>query len=471
MMEPTPLQSIAEASGGSLHPRGAGGVVVSGICTDSRRLQAGELFLALRGERFDGHDFLGEPGLKAAAAVVVDANRVADVPQGIPAIGVTDTRAALGSIAAAHRSRFSMPVFCVAGSNGKTTTKELLASLLETSLSTLRSQASFNNDIGVPLSLLGLNSDHRAAVLEAGTNHPGELAPLIRMIAPRYGLIPQIGREHLEHFRNLDGVLEEESALGEGLPAEGVLFLNGDCEAARPLAHRTRARVIRTGFGTDNDWQARIVESDWHSTRFVIESPRAEWSGAFEIAVPGRHMVSNAILALAAAAELGIRPDAAREALARFSGAKQRLQWSEQRGIRWLDDTYNANADSTLASLQTLADLPCSGRRVAVLGDMAELGEHTPEAHQEVGAAAQRLGIDLLVCIGRSAEHTARGASGLGRILAFPDIEHAVPALRPILRAGDCVLAKASRSSRLERLFEALKTEPKTETDSPRETR
>lgn len=459
MMEPTTLQSIAEASGGILHPGTAGGVVVSGICTDSRRLQAGELFLALRGERFDGHDFLGEPGLKAAAAVVVSADRVADVPTGIPAIGVTDTRAALGRIAAAYRSRFSLPVLCVAGSNGKTTTKELLARLLETNLPTLRSQASFNNDIGVPLSLLGLEGGHRAAVLEAGTNHPGELAPLIRMIAPRYGLVPQIGREHLEHFGDLDGVLEEESALGEGLPADGVLFLNGDCEAARPLAHRTRARVIRAGFGPGNDWRARIVESDWHSTRFAVDAPRAEWSGTFGIAVPGRHMVSNAVLALAAAAELGIRPESAREALARFSGAKQRLQWSEQHGIRWLDDTYNANADSTLASLQTLADLPCAGRRVAVLGDMAELGEHTPEAHREVGAAAQRLGIDLLVCIGRSAEHTARGAAGLGRILAFPDVEQAVPALRPILRPGDCVLAKASRSSRLERLFEALRTE------------
>lgn len=459
MMESATLQSIAEAAGGILHPQGSGAVVVSGVCTDSRRLQAGELFLALRGERFDGHDFLKEPGLKAASAVVVSADRLGDVPAGLPAIGVTDTRAALGRIAAAHRRRFSLPVFCVAGSNGKTTTKELLASLLETSLPTLRSQASFNNDIGVPLSLLGLDAGHRAAVLEAGTNHPGELAPLVGLIAPRYGLIPQIGREHLEHFQNLEGVLQEEGALGEGLPEDGILFLNGDCEAARPLATRTRARVIRVGFGPGNDWQSRIVESGWNSTRFVVTAPRAEWSGTFEIAVPGRHMVSNATLALAAAAELGIRPEAAREALARFSGAKQRLQWSEQRGIRWLDDTYNANADSTLASLQTLSELPCTGRRVAVLGDMAELGDHTSEAHREVGAAAHRLGIDLLVCIGRSAEHTARGAAGLGQILAFPDVEQAVPALRPILRPGDCVLAKASRSSRLERLFEALKTE------------
>ena len=458
-MEPVTLQFIAEASKGTFHPQEAGCVSVSGVCTDSRRLRAGNLFLALCGERFDGHDFLKDSGLKKASAVVVSQNRLTDVPQGIPAVSVPNTREALGHIAAAYRNRFSLPVFCVAGSNGKTTTKELLAALLETQIPTLRSQASFNNDIGVPLSLLELDGSHRAAVLEAGTNHPGELAPLVRLIAPRYGVVPQIGREHLEHFGDIDGVIAEESALGEGLPADGVLFLNGDCEAARPLASRTSARVVRTGFDAGNDWQARILDNGWTSTRFEVTAPEPEWCGVFEIAVPGRHMVSNAILALAAAAELRVEPEAARKALSQFSGAKQRLQWSEQRGIRWLDDTYNANADSTLAALQTLSELPCTGRRVAVLGDMAELGEQTTEAHREVGAAAHRLGIDLLVCIGHSAGHTADGASGLRQVLTFSDVEQAVLALRPLIQPGDCVLAKASRSSRLERLFEALKGE------------
>ncbi len=459
-MEPVTLQSIAEASGGVLYPPDAASLVVRGLCTDSRRLQAGELFVALRGERFDGHDFLKEPGLKQASAVVVCAQRAGEVPAGMPAITVADTRAALGRIAGAHRRRFSLPVFCVAGSNGKTTTKELLAALLETQFPTLRSQASFNNDIGVPLSLLGLDASHRAAVLEAGTNHPGELAPLIDLIAPRFGLVPQIGREHLEHFGSLEGVVDEESALGRALPPEGILFLNGDCEAARPLASRTRARVIRTGFEPGNDWRATILETGWNATRFEVTAPAPEWCGVFDLGVPGRHMVSNALLALAAAAELHIRPEAARGALARFCGAKQRLQWSELHGIRWLDDTYNANTDSTLASLQTLSELPCTGRRVAVLGDMAELGEHTDAAHREVGAAARRLGIDLLVCIGRSAAQTAEGAQGLSEVLSFPDVEQAIPALRPRIRPGDCILAKASRSSRLERLFEILKTQP-----------
>ncbi|NBP24607.1 MAG: UDP-N-acetylmuramoyl-tripeptide--D-alanyl-D-alanine ligase [Proteobacteria bacterium] len=310
-MEPVTLQSIAEASGGVLYPPEAASLVVRGLCTDSRRLQAGELFVALRGERFDGHDFLKEPGLKQASAVVVCAQRAGEVPAGMPAITVADTRAALGRIAGAHRRRFSLPVFCVAGSNGKTTTKELLAALLETQFPTLRSQASFNNDIGVPLSLLGLDASHRAAVLEAGTNHPGELAPLIDLIAPRFGVVPQIGREHLEHFGSLEGVVDEESALGRALPPEGILFLNGDCEAARPLASRTRARVIRAGFEPGNDWRATILETGWNATRFEVTAPAPEWCGVFDLGVPGRHMVSNALLALAAAAELHIRPEAA----------------------------------------------------------------------------------------------------------------------------------------------------------------
>ena len=458
-MDPLTLHSIAGMAGGELHPSDAGMVSVRGVCTDSRTLQPGHLFVALRGERFDGHDFLGQPGIRSAAAALVSRDRLADLPPGIPAVAVADTRKALGAIAAAHRARFALPVVCVAGSNGKTTTKELLAALLSTRFRTLRSEASFNNDIGVPLSLLGIEASHETAVLEAGTNHPGELAPLVRMIAPRYGVIPQVGREHLEHFGSLDGVVEEESALGENLPDDGILFVNGDCEAAVTVATRTRARVIRVGFGPSNDWRARIVEAGWDATRFEVSAPDPRWCGTFEIGMPGRHMVSNALLALATAAELGIEPSPARESLARFHGARQRLQWSEGRGIRWLDDTYNANADSTLASLQTLSDLPCGGRRVAVLGDMAELGEHTAEAHREVGAAALRLGIDILVCVGRSAAHTALGARGIPGLLQFPDVESAVPALRPLLRPGDCVLAKASRSSRLERIFEVLKNE------------
>ncbi|MFM7554230.1 MAG: UDP-N-acetylmuramoyl-tripeptide--D-alanyl-D-alanine ligase [Verrucomicrobiota bacterium] len=460
-MQPLTLQRIAEATHGVVHPATAGGVRVAGVCTDSRRLGPGQLFVALRGERFDGHDFLGDPVLAStAAAVLVCAGSPGGIPAGMPSVHVRDTRTALADLAAAHRSGLGIPLVCVAGSNGKTTTKELLAAVLSTRFRTLRSEASFNNDIGVPLSLLAVDASHEVAVLEAGTNHPGELAPLVRLISPHIGVVPQIGREHLEHFGDVEGVLEEESALARALPGTGTLFLNGDCPAAARLAGRTPARVVRCGFGPGNDWSARLLGSDWEATRFGLTAPDPCWSGDYALGVPGRHMVSNAILALAVAASMGVDPEAAREALRGFRGARQRLQWSERRGVRWLGDTYNANADSTLASLRTLADLPCEGRRIAVIGDMAELGGHTAEAHREVGAEARRLGIDLLVCVGRQAAHTASGAGDSGRVLCFPDVESAVPALRPMIHPGDCLLAKASRSSRIERLIESLAVEP-----------
>jgi UDP-N-acetylmuramoyl-tripeptide--D-alanyl-D-alanine ligase len=457
-MDPLPLQFFAEAAGSVLTLSSAGEVIAGRVCTDSRDARSGDLFVALKGERFDGHDFLGEMPLRGVSGVMVAASRVGDVPAGLPAIPVPDTRIALGKAAAAYRARYATRIACVAGSNGKTTTKEMLAALLSTRFRTLKSEASFNNDIGVPLTLLRLNSSHQAGVLEAGTNHPGELAPLVRMIAPSVGLIPSIGREHLEHFVDLDGVVNEESALGENLPADGVLVLNGDQETSPMLAARTSARLIRTGFGSGNDWRVRLVATRWESTVFHLTAPNPRWCGEFELGMPGRHMVSNAVVALAAAAEMNADPDAARIALARFSGTKQRLQWTELGGVRLLDDTYNANADSMLAALETLSDLPCAGRRVAVLGDMAELGSHAESAHREVGAAAARLGIDVVVAIGRFAAQTSSGAAGAGETLTFPDVDAALPVVRQIVRPGDTILAKASRSSRLERVVEALRT-------------
>jgi UDP-N-acetylmuramoyl-tripeptide--D-alanyl-D-alanine ligase len=225
----------------------------------------------------------------------------------------------------------------VAGSNGKTTTKELLAALLGSRYRTLRSEASHNNDVGVPMTLLRMDSRHEAAVLEAGTNHPGELAPLARMIAPEIGLVTSIGREHLEHFGGIDGVVAEEGSLGEELPPAGVLVINGDHGHAGVLAARTRAHVVKAGFAPGNAWRPRVVESRWESTLFLLSAPGPEWNGEFEIGLPGRHMVANAAVALAAAAAMGVAPDDAREALARFRGAKQRLQWSDL-GVAVLGD-------------------------------------------------------------------------------------------------------------------------------------
>jgi UDP-N-acetylmuramoyl-tripeptide--D-alanyl-D-alanine ligase len=374
---------------------------------------------------------------------------------------VDDARAALGRLAAAYRRLFNLPVIAVGGSNGKTTVKELIASVLRQKLATLWSEASFNNDIGVPMTLLRLDKSHQAAVLEAGTNHPGELAPLVKMIQPKYGVLTNIGREHLEFFGDLAGVAEEEGSLAELLPAEGRLFINGDSEWTELITRRTRATVVRVGLGEKNDWRGRGLRLDKNGVTFRVETPKAEYSGEYRVNLLGRHQVINALFAVAVSEELGLGRPAVRDGLAECQPAKMRMQFWEAGGVRVLDDAYNANADSMVAALETLCALPLQGRRVAVLGDMAELGAQSEAAHAEIGRRAAELGIGQLFAVGRMAPVIAAAAraAGLSRVIEFADVEAAKSAVKSFLKAGDVVLLKASRASRLERIAETLKPE------------
>jgi len=433
------------------------------VSTDSRTAKAGDLFFAIKGDTFDGHHFLPEVAAKGVAGVVVENNRLADFASTIPAtvtvLAVVDVRQAYGQIAAAYRQQFQLPIIVVGGSNGKTTTKELLASVLRQKFSTLWSEASFNNDIGVPTTLLRLETAHQAAVLEAGTNHPGELAPLVKLIAPQFGVITNIGREHLEFFGTVAGVAQEEGALAELLPADGKLFLNGDNEWSEKIAARTQAKIIRVGFGEKNDWRAGKVRLDKNGVTFQVAAPKTELSGEYRVNLLGRHQAVNALLAAAVSAELGLNRAEIQRGLAECLPAKMRLNFWEAGGVRVLDDCYNANADSTIAALETLCGLPLQGRRVAVLGDMNELGEHSAAAHAEVGKRAAELQVGQLVAVGKMAAVTAAAAraAGLTRIFEFGEVEGAARAAKNFLRAGDVVLLKASRGVRLERMAETLK--------------
>lgn len=454
------MKFVADAGAAEIR-RGAGEIPVKNVCTDSRSARPGDLFFAIRGERFDGHDFLNEVAAKGAAAVVVERKKVSAPLPDCAVLVVDDARVALGKFAAAYRREFELPVIAVAGSNGKTTTKELIASVLRQKLATLWSEASFNNDIGVPLTLLRLEKSHQAAVLEAGTNHPGELAPLVEMIRPKYGVLTNIGREHLEYFGDLAGVAEEEGRLAELLPPDGKLWINGDSEWAEPIAKQTRATVVRVGLGDKNDWRARSIRLDKNGMTFRVEAPRADWGGEFRINLLGRHQVTNALFAVAVSEELGLGRPAIRDGLAECPPPKMRLQFWEANGVRVLDDAYNANADSTLAALETLCDLPLQGRRVAVLGDMNELGAQSEAAHAEIGRRVAELGIGQLFTVGKMAPVTARAArdAGLTRVIELADVEAAVKAVKNFLKAGDVVLLKASRAVRLERIAAALKSE------------
>ena len=455
---------MVEACGAECPP-GTADVKIKNVCTDSRLARPGDAFFAIRGEKFDGHDFITEVAAKGVAAVVGEKSKLqslnSKVPPACAVLGVDDVRAALGKLAAAYRRDFSLPVIAVGGSNGKTTTKELLASVLRQKLTTLWSEASFNNDIGVPATLLRLNSAHQAAVLEAGTNHPGELAPLVKMIRPKFGVITNIGREHLEFFGDVAGVAQEEGGLAELLPADGKLFLNGDSEWTDKVAARTQAKVVRAGFGENNDWRATRVRLDKNGATFQVTAPNPEFCGEYRINLLGRHQVANALLVIGSGEELGLGRAEIQRGLAECPPPKMRLQFWEAGGVRVLDDCYNANADSMRAALETLCDLPLQGRRVAVLGDMAELGAHTEAAHVEIGRCAAELKIGQLFTVGKNAAVTAQAArdAGLTRVIEFAGVEAAVRAVKSFLKPGDVVLLKASRSSRLERVAETLRSE------------
>jgi UDP-N-acetylmuramoyl-tripeptide--D-alanyl-D-alanine ligase len=459
-MEPRTLQYVAEACQGELKVA-TPGRTVSRICTDSRQAQSGDLFFALSGDRFDAHDFLPQVFETGIAAAVIERAKVGRVSPSAPlekAIIVDDTRKALGRLAAHYRRDFNLPVIAVAGSNGKTTTKELIASVLRQKHPTLWSEASFNNDIGVPLTLLKLEKVHQAAVLEVGTNHPGELAPLAFMVGPRYAVITNIGREHMEFFGDLAGVAREEGSVAEAVPAGGVVFLNGDNVWSDAIARRTRARIVKVGLNDKNDYRSSDIKFFESGVTFSVKSRRGKIDGEFRLKLLGRHQVMNALFAIAVGDELGLSREEIARGVGECAPPKMRMQFKSAKGINVLDDAYNANADSMLAALETLREMPVRFRRVAVLGDMAELGHEAAAAHTEVGEKAASLKIDQLFAIGQLANGIAQAArnKGLQNVAEFTDVEEAANRIKDFVREGDLVLVKASRAMKLERIVEKL---------------
>jgi UDP-N-acetylmuramoyl-tripeptide--D-alanyl-D-alanine ligase len=460
-MEPRSLHFLALACGGQLQNcrRDAEFLAVS---SDSRRISPGVLFWALAGDRFDGHDFAAQSIEAGALAAVVAESKLSSLPKSLPLVVVSNTKVALGKFAARYRQDFSPVVVGVAGSNGKTSVKDLIFSVLNEKLDTIASEASFNNDIGVPQTLLRVESKHRAAVLELGTNHPGELAPLIGMVQPKIGVITSIGREHLEFFNDLAGVAKEEGTLAEMLPKNGLLVINGDSPEAKSIIHRAKCRVVKVGAGEHNDWRVEALGTSEEGTRFKLTAPDASWSGEWSVNLLGRHHALNAALAVLVGRELEVGRAEIQRGLSNCRPAKMRMQIERVSGATILNDAYNANADSMCAALRTLAEFSTRGRRVAILGDMAELGETASAAHREIGSLAGELKIDHVIAIGRHSILTAdcARAAGAGNASAFLDFNMAVAAILHLVQPDDVVLVKASRSSKLERVVDALRKAP-----------
>src|SRR5580704_2180721 len=437
----------------------AGALVSTGYSIDSRTVATGELFFAVRGERFDGHDFVTAAFERGAVAAVVSRARAAFLPDAAlarPLLIAEDPLLALQSLAMHVRRQWGRLGGAITGSAGKTTTKEAVAAALGAKFNVLKSQGNLNNGFGLPLQLLRLTPEHEIAVVEMGMNHSGEIAALARIATPDWGVITNVGTAHIENFKEGQaGIARAKFELIEALPASGVAFLNCDDAYAAQFGRDFHGRVVYFGSGPIADPQILSVAED--PLGLHVRFRAGEREGAVTLHMLGAHNASNALAGLAVALEAGVDLDAAVKALASLTAGDKRGQVIDVGGTTILNDSYNSNPEALRSMIHTLAARPAEGRRILVAGEMLELGEHGPELHIACGRAAAEAGLDLVVAVQGNAEHlaTATCAGGVPAVF-LRDAEAAGEWLKQNLRAGDVVLVKGSRGVHLERAIEAV---------------
>jgi UDP-N-acetylmuramoyl-tripeptide--D-alanyl-D-alanine ligase len=442
------LEAVAAACGGLLTgPRRA---PLLGVSIDSRSVAQGELFVAIQGPRFDGHDFVAEAARRGAAAAVVHREVEAG---GLPLVRVPDTTRALQDLGRHARLAHDLPVVCITGSAGKTTTKEMTAALLAARGPVLATAGNLNNQYGLPLTLLRLTPEHRFAVLEVGMSAPGELRLLSSIARPDIAVITLVAPVHLEFFASVDAIADAKAELLEGLREGGVAALNHDDERVRRIGERCGREVV--WFGKDRS--CHVGAERWRGTIHGMRFDLRVGGRTVDVALPlcGAHVVNSFLAAAAVADRLGASADAMAEAALAMRPARHRgevLRLGE--GVTLLDDCYNSNPLAVAAAVCAL-DLAAPGRRVAFLGDMLELGPAAAELHREAGRDAARR-LDVLVGVGPLARHLVDGASGATATHHFDDAAGAVAALPELVRGGDAVLVKGSRGIKLEAVVDAL---------------
>lgn len=437
---------------------------VEGVTTDTRVAAPGALFVALRGERHDAHAFLAEAARAGAAAAVVS-DAAAPGAAGLPRLLVADTLAALGAVAHHHRRRFDLPVVGVTGSNGKTTTREMVAAILATRGPVLKTEGNLNNEVGVPLTLLRLEASHRAAVVELGMSHPGEIARLCALARPQVGVVTNAAAAHLEGLGSVEGVADAKAELYQGLPPGGVAVANADDPRMLRRAQASGRRLLTFAAGRQRRGDVVVLEvlsQDAGGLRFLLGIGNREVPIA--LGLVGAHNAANAAAAACAAIALGCSDAEIARGLAAVAPVGRRLRLERlPSGVLLVDDCYNANPLSMAAALGTLVELARAegGRPLAVLGDMLELGAEGPALHRQVGAGAAAAGLHRLLCFGPLARELQAGAvaAGLppGQAFHTEDVAALAARARAELAAGDVLLVKASRGMRLERLVEALR--------------
>lgn len=449
-MTPLDIRDLAAAMGafydGPSRPIGH-------ICTDTRNLVPGCLFVALVGDKFDGHNYIPE-ALKRGAAFAVSARPFEDKR----VLVVKDTRQAFLDLAGFYRRKLGLKVVAVTGSVGKTTTKEMAACVLGSAFSTLKTPANFNNEVGLSQTILSLDSSHEVAVLELGVDAPGQMPPLARCASPDIGIVTGIGVTHLQQFGTRKAIRAEKLALADSMADGAPLLLCGDNDLLADV-DIPRLRVLRYGIDNPaNDVKAQNLREDATSTHFEIL-----WEGGVypaQIPTLGRHNVRNALAGFAAGVLLGIAPSRAAEALKGYAPEGMRQKVVSHKGLTVVEDCYNASPDSMAAALHTLKSMPCAGKRIAILSDMLELGSREEEDHRRVGTIAAGCA-DLLLCTGSWSALTVEAArqAGLAQAFHFPDQDSLYEALRRQAAAGDVLWFKASRGMHLEHLLQRLYAE------------
>ena len=456
------------ASTGAVLVRGDAARLVHGVSTDTRSLGEHALYVALSGPNFDGNAFAAQAARSGAGALILRREEgldISGVPAGLPVAVHDAPRRALADLAAWHRSRLGIPVVAVTGSSGKTTTKNITAQLLAAAgRRVVASPASFNNDIGVPLTLLTADHETEALVVEIGTNAPGEIAALARLARPTVAIITNIGASHLEGLGSVAGVAREKGALFEAVAEDGLCVLNLDSRHADELRSRARARVVTFGIDGEADFNASdpLFHAAGTTFRLRHRADRAHSVDLGEVTTPllGIHNVMNLLAGLAACHGLGVDLNGLLPAVARLTGGRRRLERRELGELTLFDDTYNSNPESARAAVRVLAGLRAERRRVLVLGDMLELGESAPEEHHAIGRAVATSGIELLVLVGDLVRATAAGALEGGmpaaRVVHLGSPAQALAGIADVVGEGDVCLIKASRALGLERLVERL---------------
>ncbi len=462
------MQDIKSIPGAELHDLRFNSA--KSVSTDSRTVSAGEIFFALRGEKFDGHDFVENVLEKKAACAVVDRKwykrRKEDVAKS-PLVIVDDTTRAFGDLARICRKKFAMPVIAIGGSNGKTTTKEMAAKVLGREMKVVKTSGNHNNQIGVPLTIFGFRRYHEAAIVEIGTNHFGEIKRLCEILEPDAGLITNIGAEHLEFFKNLAGVKKEESELFNFLTlSEGVAFVNAD-DKNIVNAGRFPRNKFGYGFQLGNTVRQNLAGRFFGMDKRGCALFEMKYRGKTELVhlkVPGIHNAMNALAAAAIGYHYGMNPVEIKKALENYRAYEKRMQLVEAGGVKILNDTYNSNPESAVAAIRWLSVVRAKGKRVAVLADMLELGESSKREHQRVGKEIARTNVDCLFTFGKLAKGIADAAAANSerktkrklKTESFDNKEKLSEKVLQIISPGDAVLVKGSRGMKMEEVVNAL---------------